>query len=95
MTKFLVGFMDCLIILFFRYGFLFQSSDRLQLQFGQIGGYQEDRQAVESPRSMINSDFFFSQRNEYTKRFLPRELKLVEGLNHPNVVKVFEVCLWN
>lgn len=31
------------------------------------------------------------QRNEYTKRFLPREVKLVTQLNHPNIVRVFEV----
>jgi len=31
------------------------------------------------------------QKNEYTKRFLPREIKLVVNLNHPNVVKVFEI----
>jgi serine/threonine protein kinase len=31
------------------------------------------------------------QKNEYTKRFLPRELKLVANLNHPNVIKVFDI----
>ncbi|CAD5215140.1 unnamed protein product [Bursaphelenchus okinawaensis] len=31
------------------------------------------------------------QKNEYIRRFLPREMKIVTQLNHPNVVKVFEV----
>ncbi|KAI6192082.1 hypothetical protein M3Y97_00297900 [Aphelenchoides bicaudatus] len=31
------------------------------------------------------------QRNEYIKRFLPRELKLVKSLNHPNVIRVFDI----
>ncbi|CAD5221176.1 unnamed protein product [Bursaphelenchus xylophilus] len=35
------------------------------------------------------------QKNEYTRRFLPREIKLVVQLDHPNVIKVFEVIKTN
>ena len=30
-------------------------------------------------------------RNEYVQRFLPREVDLVRKLNHPNIIRVFQV----
>lgn len=32
-------------------------------------------------------------KNDYVKRFMPRELKLIPSLNHQNIIKFYQVFI--
>lgn len=42
---------------------------------------------------LVLLSFVFRTKSEYVERFMPRELILIPLLNHPNIVKVHQVCL--
>ncbi|KAH7727970.1 Protein C27D6.11 [Aphelenchoides avenae] len=71
------------------------SSNALQLRPEVIGAgsYSKVRVAYDENHRMLVAikQIDRRMRNEYVQRFLPREVELVRKLNHPNIIRVFQI----
>lgn len=72
---------------------IFHVSDEIIIYLSGSGSYSKVRIGYSEilGKNVAVKQIDLRQQNEYIRRFLPRELQIIEKLKHPNVVEVYQV----